>query len=142
MDRPGNCADEDRQSRPNSSPADRSAAESGAPVVVCTDASDAELRWLYRRCAALVAVSIEDYGLTPLEATSFGRPTVALAAGGYLDTVEPGVNGLLVPDLGVATVATGLADVLAAEWDPAAMEEVTARFAPARFRERLRQAVL
>lgn len=118
------------------------AAEAGAPVVVCTDASDAELRWLYRHCASLVAVSIEDYGLTPLEATSFGRPTVALAAGGYLDTVEPGLNGVLVADLDVATVAAGVTEVLSRRWDPGAMAEVEARFAPARFRERLRHAVL
>ena len=44
--------------------------------------SDAQLRWAYRNCVALAAASIEDYGLTPLEAAAFGRPTVALHAGG------------------------------------------------------------
>lgn len=38
----------------------------------------------------------EPLGRTPLEASSVGVPTVALADGGHLETVLPGINGLLV----------------------------------------------
>lgn len=38
----------------------------------------------------------EPLGRTPLEASSVGVPTVALADGGHLETVLPGVNGILV----------------------------------------------
>ena len=44
--------------------------------------SDPELRWLYGHCAALIPPAFEDYGLTPLEAASFGKPTLALKRGG------------------------------------------------------------
>src|SRR5437763_11530000 len=44
--------------------------------------SDAELRWLYGNAACLVTASYEDFGLTPLEAASFGVPTAALRFGG------------------------------------------------------------
>src|SRR5205823_12380194 len=52
--------------------------------------SDEELRWLYGECRGLVAASYEDYGLTPLEAASFGKPSTVLRAGGFLDTVVDG----------------------------------------------------
>lgn len=55
--------------------------------------SDAQMRWAYANATALIAASHEDFGLTPLEAGAHGVPTVALHAGGYLDTVQDGVNG-------------------------------------------------
>lgn len=54
---------------------------------------DAQLRWLYANATALVAPSHEDFGLTVVEAAAFGTPALALRAGGYLDTVEPGLSG-------------------------------------------------
>ena len=65
-----------------------------ANVAIVSDVSDAQLRWAYRHAVALVAPSIEDFGLTPLEAGAFAKPTLALRGGGYLDTVAEGVNGL------------------------------------------------
>ena len=62
-------------------------------VRIATDLTDAQMRWAYAHARALVAASHEDFGLTPLEAGAFGRPTLALRAGGYLDTIADGVNG-------------------------------------------------
>jgi glycosyltransferase involved in cell wall biosynthesis len=56
--------------------------------------SDAQVRWLYANCRAVVAAAKEDFGLTPIEGFAFGRPAVALRAGGYLDTVVDGVTGV------------------------------------------------
>lgn len=58
--------------------------------------SDAQLRWLYRHAAALIAVSHEDFGLTPVEAYGFGTPALVLSAGGYLDSSVPGLTGEFV----------------------------------------------
>lgn len=58
--------------------------------------TDGQLRWLYANCVATVAASFEDYGLTPLEAAAFGKPTVAVSWGGYLDTIVDGRTGILV----------------------------------------------
>lgn len=55
--------------------------------------SDAVLRWLYAEAKALVTVSFEDFGLTPIEANAFGTPVLALKAGGHLDTVREGTSG-------------------------------------------------
>jgi glycosyltransferase involved in cell wall biosynthesis len=48
---------------------------------------DAEIARLYARCRALIFPAIEDFGITPLEAAAAGRPTIALARGGALETM-------------------------------------------------------
>ena len=59
---------------------------------------DKELADLYGAARLLIAAAIhEPFGLTPLEAMATGTPVVAVADGGYVETVRPGVNGALVP---------------------------------------------
>ena len=48
-----------------------------------------ELRSYYARCRAFIFCGEEDFGITPLEAQAMGRPVIALARGGALETVIP-----------------------------------------------------
>jgi glycosyltransferase involved in cell wall biosynthesis len=57
--------------------------------------SDEFVRHELARCIALVLPGREDFGLTPLEAQASGRPVVAFAAGGALETVHDGKTGFL-----------------------------------------------
>jgi glycosyltransferase involved in cell wall biosynthesis len=50
---------------------------------------DAETTELYARCRALIFPTLEDFGITPLEAMASGRPVIALGQGGALETVVP-----------------------------------------------------
>ena len=50
---------------------------------------DAETAELYARCRALIFPTLEDFGITPLEAMAAGRPVIALGQGGALETVVP-----------------------------------------------------
>jgi D-inositol-3-phosphate glycosyltransferase len=50
----------------------------------------------------------EPFGLVPLEAMACGRPVVAAAVGGLVDTVVDGVTGWLVPPRQPATLADAL----------------------------------
>jgi glycosyltransferase involved in cell wall biosynthesis len=102
---------------------------------------DAQLRWLYANARGLVAASYEDFGLTPLEAGTFGKPTVALRRGGYLDTVEDGLNGLFFGEPTADALAEGVRRLARTTWDGGAIEAHTAGFGEARFAERLRQIV-
>ena len=51
--------------------------------------SDAEIARLYRACRAVLFPGCEDFGIVPLEAMAAGRPVIALAAGGALETIVP-----------------------------------------------------
>lgn len=62
-------------------------------VTRLTDVSDDQLRWLYSHAAAVVSLSHEDFGLTPVEGFGFGTPAVLLRGGGFLDSMVEGVTG-------------------------------------------------
>src|SRR5262249_33298343 len=50
----------------------------------------------------------EDFGIVPVEAQACGRPVVALAQGGALETVIDGDTGVLVPSTSAEALAEGL----------------------------------
>ncbi len=61
---------------------------------------DNELREELAGCRALLFPGEEDFGIVPVEAQSFGRPVIAYASGGVLETVRgvlPGEAGMENP---------------------------------------------
>ncbi|MEI6701637.1 MAG: glycosyltransferase, partial [Actinomycetota bacterium] len=102
---------------------------------------DATLRWCYDNCAAHIAMSHEDYGLSPLEAAAFGRPTVALRGGGYLDTVVDGVTGLHVDQPTVDSLVSSLADPRLFDLNEEVIVEHSRVFGPKRFRATMAEIV-
>ncbi|MFL5319953.1 MAG: glycosyltransferase, partial [Myxococcaceae bacterium] len=58
-------------------------------VKMVGNVSDEELPALYRGARALIFPGVEDFGLTPIEAQASGRPVIAFAAGGALETLSP-----------------------------------------------------
>lgn len=60
------------------------------------DPSDQQLRDLYSRCYSVLYTPFnEDYGLIPLEAMAYGKPSIAVGRGGPLEVVTHGVDGIL-----------------------------------------------
>lgn len=52
---------------------------------------------LYAICKGHLTTALdEDFGMTPIEAMASGKPTVAVREGGYLETIDDGVTGILV----------------------------------------------
>jgi glycosyltransferase involved in cell wall biosynthesis len=100
---------------------------------------DAQLRWLYRNCSALVAAAYEDFGLTPLEANAFGRPVAALRWGGYLDTVVEATNGVFFDRPTVESLGEALDRLEATSWDRGVLTAHAASFGEDRFVARLRE---
>ena len=70
--------------------------------------TDAELCWIYRHAAVIVGSGREDFGLSVLEAALEGTPAAAHGAGGYLETVRPGVNGFLAASETPADLAVAM----------------------------------
>jgi glycosyltransferase involved in cell wall biosynthesis len=103
--------------------------------------SDAQMRWLYANAAGLVAVASEDFGLTPVEAQSFGVPAVVLRNGGYLDSMVENVTGVFVEDSTPEQIAGGIRALRARTWDRDALRQSGERYSPTAFARRIQDVV-
>jgi len=118
---------------------ERLGAEAGDNITFISGISDDELATLYRGCRALVAMSYEDFGLTPLEAAAAGRPSVVLRWGGYLDTMVEHLTAVFVDDPEASAIRAGLDELEQRSWDSAAIAAHADRFTQEEFAHRLRQ---
>lgn len=103
--------------------------------------SDQEVADAFARCRGLVFPGEEDFGIAPLEANASGRPVVAYAAGGALDTVVDGVTGVHFHEQTVDALCRAVERCEATTWDPRAIRAHADGFAEARFRERFEAVV-
>ena len=110
-------------------------------VIGLTGVPDAQLRWLYAHAKAVVAVSHEDFGLTPVEGYAMGTPSVVLRAGGYLDSSVEGTTSVFIDDVRPESIADGVRALVARPWDSAAIRLNARRFSRERFAARLHEVV-
>jgi hypothetical protein len=102
---------------------------------------DEEIRDLYQRCRAVLMPGVEDFGMVPVEAQACGRPVVALAQGGAVESVVDGTTGVLVQDPSAAAFAAALRDVSARTFDAAAIRRHAESFGKARFQQQFQAVV-
>ncbi len=119
----------------------RLAQSSPSNVTVLGSVDDSTLRWLYRSCSGLVAASYEDFGLTPVEAAGFGKPTAALRWGGYLDTIVEGRTGVFFDQPSGEAIAEALSRLAASEWEVDSLRAHAERFSRPMFIERMNQVI-
>ena len=102
---------------------------------------DQRVEELMRRARALVVTATEEFGIAAVEAQAAGRPVIALAEGGAIETVAEGETGTLydAPDPDALAAAVAAFDPLSV--DPAACLAQAARFDVGRFREGLERVV-
>jgi glycosyltransferase involved in cell wall biosynthesis len=110
-------------------------AAAGSDVEFLGWVSDERLRGLYRRASLTLLTGEEDFGIAPVESQACGRPVVALARGGALETVVPGKTGILVEEPTAAAFAEGMAEVLDTQFDSGAIRGHAERFGRQRFVE-------
>jgi len=96
---------------------------------------DADVPGLYRGARALVFPGEEDFGIAPLEALASGRPVIALARGGALETLTP-ETGLLfdTPEPGALVEALRQFESFKRSFDPARARLRAEIFSEERFR--------
>jgi glycosyltransferase involved in cell wall biosynthesis len=119
----------------------RLADATGAQVEFAGWLEDDRIRDLYQRCRAVLMPGVEDFGMVPVEAQACGRPVLALAQGGALESVVDGVTGILVQDSSVEAFAAALSDVSTREFDTAAIRRHAESFGKQRFQEQFRQVI-
>ncbi len=93
-------------------------AMAGPTVEFLGRVDDDDLRRHYASCRAFILPGEEDFGLTPLEAMASGRPVIAYAAGGAVETVVEGVTGTFFHAQTVDALAHVLRSFNADYFDP------------------------
>lgn len=104
-------------------------------------ASDEDLAELYASARAVIVPSMEEFGITAVEAQAAGRPVIAAAVGGALETVVDGQTGLLARLDDVESFQRAIERIDRLEFDPARAVQNAERFSVARFRQRLSEEV-
>lgn len=104
--------------------------------------SNDEIRELYRGATAVLMPGEEDFGIVPVEAQACGRPVVALARGGALETVDEGVNGVLVEDSSREAFADALDRARQTRFDPRVIRQLALGFSRERFADAMRTEIV
>ncbi len=102
---------------------------------------DARLLDLYRNCHCLVFPGEEDFGIVPLEAQACGRPVVAYAKGGALETVSPDVSGVFFQEQSVSALIDAVRRAEARRWDSVAIRRQAERFSVNQFIDGMDQSM-
>lgn len=76
----------------------------GLTIEFLGNLTDKELVGYYSECRALVFPGLEDFGLTILEAQSFGKPVIAFGGGGALETIIERKTGLFFDEPNVESL--------------------------------------
>jgi glycosyltransferase involved in cell wall biosynthesis len=98
---------------------------------------DDELKALYSGTLAFVLPGVEEFGIAAVEAQAAGRPVIAAAAGGVLETVIPGETGVLVPPGDVDALARAMRETAFDDFDPERIKGNTGFFSVGAFKRRL-----
>ncbi len=103
--------------------------------------ADEDIRALYRGAAMVVMPGEEDFGIVPVEAQACGRPVVALARGGALETIVDGETGILVAEDSAPALADGLRRAARHRFDPVVIREHALAFGRERFAVELKARI-
>ncbi len=130
-------------------------AMAGANIEFLGRVSDERVTSLYSRCRALIFPGVEDFGITPLEAMASGRPVIAYADGGALETLRPlfdrsglatarkAPTGLFFHEQSAAALIKAVKDFESHEkkFRPQAATEQAERFSLAEFKKNIKKTI-
>ena len=102
--------------------------------------ADEELPELMARCRAFMWPGEEDFGIAPIQAMAAGRPVLAYAAGGALETVAPG-TGALFAEQSAPAIIKAVESFDTAEIDPALIRAHAEQFDTKIFEQKLTRFV-
>ncbi|MFA5126469.1 MAG: glycosyltransferase [Patescibacteria group bacterium] len=98
---------------------------------------DQQRNYYLSRCRAFIYPQIEDLGITALEAMACGRPVIAYAKGGALETVVEGLSGTFFPEQTWESLAHKILRFDANQYDPEKIRQHAAQFDEAIFKQKI-----
>jgi glycosyltransferase involved in cell wall biosynthesis len=111
----------------------------GPSVEFLGSVDDATMAHHFAHCRALLFPGVEDFGIVPLEVMASGRPVIAFAKGGALETVVDGSTGLFFHEQSTGSLidAIGRFEATAGSFNPDVMQARARSFDTAVCRTRM-----
>ena len=102
---------------------------------------DKELSWWYHNSTAFVMPQEEDFGITPIEAMSYGKPVLALRRGGAKESIIEGVTGEFFDDPNPIVLADGARriweKIKTGYYSPLVLKKHAEKFSEDRFKKQI-----
>ena len=96
-----------------------------------------QLADLYASARAIIFPGVEDFGLVPLEANAAGRPVIAFAAAGALETVIDGVTGVFFREQTPDALASAVRETDVNRFDARVLRAHAEQFSKTQFQKQL-----
>ena len=113
----------------------------GSNVKLMGRVDDAILHDLLARCKGFIFPGLEDFGIAPLNAMACGKPVIAFAGGGALDTVIDGITGVLFDRQDVPSLSAAANRAASLRFVPDEIRAHAEKFGVARFKKELLQVI-
>ncbi len=124
----------------------RRLANGNTDIVFLGYQTDEAIRNYYAKCLAFIMPQEEDFGITPIEAMSYGKPMLALRRGGALEYMQEGINGEFFEDPTEEVLADGARrlkeGIDAGKYNPETIKKTAERFSADRFKKSIERLVL
>jgi len=114
----------------------------GPTIEFLGNLTDKELVGYYSGCRALIFPGIEDFGLTILEAQSFGKPIIALRSGGALETIIERKTGIFFNELNIESLIKAIEQLNNTKINPDDCIEQSQKFSFDNFKKQFMEEIL
>jgi glycosyltransferase involved in cell wall biosynthesis len=120
---------------------DRLKKMAGNNIEFLGEISDKDRNHYLSRCRAFLYPQVEDFGITALEAMASGRPVIAYAKGGALETVIDGTTGVFFEHQNWASLTHAVLRSQTLDFDPQFIHQYAARFDEKIFLNKIRELI-
>lgn len=103
--------------------------------------SDEEQAKVYREAKAYIFPANEDFGIVPIEALASGRPVIAYAAGGALESIKEGITGTFFKEQTPQCLIEAVREFNPDKYDGQRLRQAAFDFDDAVFRKNFKETV-
>jgi glycosyltransferase involved in cell wall biosynthesis len=103
--------------------------------------NDDELAHLYAGCKALIFPGEEDFGIVPLEAMASGKPVVAFAKGGALESVVDGKTGLFFKQQSKESLQHAVENLQLIKFNPEEIRTHALKFSRTIYKQKMKEFI-